>query len=321
MWQEGHTAHATKEEADKEVLRALRMYSDFATDQLAMYVIPGYKTSKEKFAGGDYTTTVEALMKDGKVLQSATSHMLGQNFAKSFSMQYVDKDGEIKYAWNTSWGLSTRIIGGIIMQHGDDKEACTPPNIAPVQVIIIPIHKGEDKARVMEVVEEVAEVLKDLGISYEVDSSENSPGYKFADSELRGIPVRIEIGSRDIQNSSVTVVSRVDSSKVSVGRSELSVRIPEVLNNIQSTMLANAKAFTEANTRKVSSYEEFKELVNSGYQGYIDTFFYDDPEKESMIKEETKYKSSCRPLDTWNEPGPCFITGKEGKRTLFAKSY
>jgi len=321
LWQEGHTAHSSKEDADNEVLRALKMYSDFVTESLGMYVVSGYKTNKEKFAGAEYTTTVEALMKDGKVLQSATSHMMGQNFAKSFNPQYVDKDGTQQYAYNTSWGLSTRIIGGLIMQHGDDKGLVLPPNIAPVQVMIIPIYRSEDKEKVLGSVREVEAVLKGLSLSYEIDMSENSPGYKFADSELRGIPVRIEIGLRDIENSSVTLVSRVDSAKQQVKMAELKFRLPELLNAIQSKMLANAKAFTEANTKRVASYDEFKELVDSGYVGYIDTYFYDDPNEEERIKEETKYKSSCRPLESWNDTGSCFISGKEGKRTLFAKSY
>ncbi len=320
LWQEGHTAHATKEEADAEVLRALNMYHDFVEQDMAMYTIRGYKTEAEKFAGADYTTTIEALMRDGKALQSGTSHMLGQNFAKSFDVKFLDQTGAEQYVWQTSWGLSTRIIGGLILMHGDDKGLVLPPRIAPVQVIVVPIYKSDNRDVVMDFVNQIASKLTEGGFSFEVDDSDNSPGFKFADAEMRGIPVRLEVGPKDVAANSVLAVKRVDGTKQPIPAAELSSVLSELMVEIQSQMLVNAKNFTDENTHEATSYEEFKQLTET-QTGFIKAFFCGDKAIEKQIQEETKYTSRCIPLETFEQEGKCFMTGKPGKLTLFAKAY
>jgi prolyl-tRNA synthetase len=320
LWQEGHTAHATKEEANIEVMRALNMYYDFIEENLAMYGVKGYKTEAEKFAGAQYTTTIEALMRDGKALQSGTSHLLGQSFAKSFDVNFLDQNGQEQYAWTTSWGLSTRIIGGLIMMHGDDKGLVFPPKIAPVQAIIVPIYKSDNQAEVMDFVATVEKQLAIAGIRFETDDSDNSPGFKFADAELRGIPVRLEIGPKDVAENAVMAVKRVDGTKQSMKVDGLVTELPALLDAIQTQMLARAKQFTQDNTNSVSSYDEFKQVAESKI-GFIEAYFCGDKELEKKIQEETKYTSRCVPLETFEKEGKCFITGETGKLTLFAKAY
>ncbi|MCA9379346.1 proline--tRNA ligase, partial [Candidatus Dojkabacteria bacterium] len=323
LWQEGHTAHSTKEEAEKMVADALDMYHDFVRDFLAIYSIKGRKTEAEKFAGGEYTTTFECMMKDKKALQSGTSHLLSQEFAKSFNVQYLGEDGQQHYAWTTSWGLSTRIIGAIILMHGDDKGLVLPPQIAPTQVLIVPIFKSENRDQVASYVQEVEESLKNEGIRYEVDWSENSPGFKFSEGEMRGIPLRLEIGGKDIEKGVVTAVKRNDGSKSEIAKAEVTSQVNSLLGTIQQEIYAAAEQFTKDNTREVSSYDEFLELVNGTDEavGFIKAYFCGEKDEEAKIKEETKYTTRCIPFDTIDTEGKCFKTGRPGKLTIFGKAY
>lgn len=320
LWQEGHTAHATKEDASAEVTRALEMYYDFVTDYLAMHVIKGYKTEAEKFAGAEYTTTIEGMMGDKKALQSGTSHLLGQNFSHSFGIKFLDKDGEQKSVRTTSWGLSTRVIGGLILMHGDDKGLIMPPRIAPVQAIIVPIVRDETKEAVNSFVAQVEMLLKATETRFETDNTENSPGFKFAESEMRGIPVRIEIGGKDVEAGVVTLVNRVTGNKEQVKLDQLVARLAVLLEEIQSEILSRARAFTEANSITVNSEAEFKQAVESE-AGFIYAFFNGDKELEKRIKDETKYGTRCIPFATFDQSGKCIWTGEEGKLTIFAKAY
>ncbi len=323
LWQEGHTAHVSRDEAEKMVAEALEMYSTFASEYLAIYSIPGRKTEAEKFAGAEYTTTFECMMRDRKALQSGTSHLLGQNFARAFGLEFVGEDHQMHYAWTTSWGLSTRIIGAIILTHGDDKGLILPPQIAPVQVVIVPIFKNENKSEVFDYCEKVQAQLENLNIRSEFDTSDNSPGWKFAEGEMRGIPLRVEVGSKDIAAQVLTVVKRNDGHKRQVPLTEISEVIPELLELIQAEMLQSAKEFTQQNTRRVDSYDEFKQLVNSTDEplGFIEAFFSGEKVLEAQIKEETKYTTRCVPFATETESGSCFMSGKPGKLTIFGKAY
>lgn len=320
LWQEGHTAHATKVEAVAEVMRALKMYEDFAAEMLSIYSTPGYKTEKEKFAGADFTTTIEALMADGKALQSGTSHLLGQNFAKSFDIKYQTAQGELEYVWQTSWGLSTRIIGALILTHGDDYGLVLPPNIAPVKVIVVPIYKAETETAVKAYTEQVETQLKELGIDYEIDWRDYSPGFKFADAEMRGIPLRIEIGSKDMDANQVTMVTRHNLNKSTADVNSLSQIIPETLKQIQAEMYQKSMNFTKENIVDVSSKEEFIEATKKDF-GFIRAYFCGDQKLEKELQEETKFTSRCIPFETFDNVGKCFITGEEGKLTLFARAY
>lgn len=319
LWQEGHTIHATRQEAETEVYRALDMYYQFATNTLAMHVTKGLKTEKEKFAGAEYTTTIEGLMADGKALQCGTSHMLGQNFAKAFDTKFVDENNTEQYVWQTSWGLSTRVIGGIILMHGDDNGLILPPNIAPIQIQIVPIFKG-DKSEVAAFVNSVETALKSTNITYETDWSDNSPGWKFADGELRGIPIRLEIGPKEAEEQTVTAVARNTHAKTTIALSEIETKVPALLSQIQTNLLAASKDFTEKNTHIAENYDDFLELTKNSI-GYIKAFFDGNADTERKIQEETKYTTRCIPLDTEKETGKCFISGKEGRVTLFAKAY
>jgi prolyl-tRNA synthetase len=323
LWQEGHTAHATKEEAAEEVSRALDMYYDFAKDYLAIYSLKGYKTEAEKFAGAEYTTTFECMMRDKKALQSGTSHMLGQNFSKSFDVKYLSENGEWEYVWQTSWGLSTRVIGAIILTHGDDKGLVLPPQIAPVQVQIVPIFKADTQAAVADYVSKIEEELKTSKIRFASDWTDNTPGWKFAEAEMRGIPVRIEVGPKDMEAGVVTLVKRNDGEKMQVKLENLNRQLTDLLTKIQAEMYASAQKFTQENTHEVKTYEEFLELVNSTEEsvGFIKAYFCGDKEVEKQIKEETKYTTRCIPFETYEEEGVCFKTGKPGKLTIFGKAY
>jgi prolyl-tRNA synthetase len=319
LWQEGHTAHATREEAVTEVLRALDMYADVATSVLALDVIKGYKTDKEKFAGADFTTTIEAMMGDGKALQSGTSHLLGQNFAKSFDIQYMSKEGTREYVWQTSWGLSTRIIGAVIMAHGDDKGLVLPPNVAPTQVIVVPIYKADNQSAVLDYAQDVYQQLKDQGVRVELDNRDYSPGYKFADAELRGIPLRIEVGGRDLENKQVTLVTRYNLEKSTVAVADIA-NIKELLEQIQQATFAKAQQFTKSHIHTAATKTEFDQLVANEI-GFISCFFSGDKDVEKQIQEQTKFTTRCIPLATYEQTGECIFTGKPGKLTLFAKAY
>lgn len=320
LWQEGHTAHATKEEADAEVRRALDMYHDFSRDVLAMYTIRGFKTEAEKFAGGDYTAAIEGMMKDGKALQCGTSHLLSQSFAKAFDVKFLDQDGQTKYVWTTSWGFSTRIIGGLIMMHGDDKGLVLPPNIAPIQVRIVPIFNKDNESEVMSYIDQVESAVKAAGVSYDKDLSDNTPGFKFAEAEMKGIPVRVEVGGRDKEAGVVTIVVRYSGEKKQVKLEELSAELPKLLQDVQTAMYKTAQEFTQANITDVNSEQEFMQQTEKGF-GYIRAYFCGEPEIEKQIKEKTKYTTRCVPFETYDQEGKCFMTGKSGKLTLFARAY
>jgi prolyl-tRNA synthetase len=320
LWQEGHTAHATKEEAEQMVRDALDMYHTVARDLLAMYTIKGFKTEKEKFAGADYTTTIEAMMKDGKALQSGTSHLLGQNFAKSFDVKFLDQTGAEQYVWQTSWGLSTRVIGGLILMHGDDKGLILPPNIAPKQILIVPIFKAETEAEVRAYVAKLESQLSQLGIRFETDWSDNSPGWKFSEGEMRGIPLRLEVGPKDVANEAVMSVSRVDGSKTVIKFTDLATQLPAKLAAIQSAIYKSAQEFTENNTFSAQSEEEFTRLT-AETTGFISAFFCGDKQLEKQIQEKTKFTTRCIPFATIEQEGKCIFTGKAGKLTLFARAY
>ena len=327
LWQEGHTAHASLEEAQEEVLRMINVYKTFAEEYMALPVIMGRKTESEKFAGADETWCIEAMMQDKKALQAGTSHNLGQNFAKAFDCQFQTKEGKLEYVWATSWGVSTRLIGALIMAHSDDKGLVLPPKLASRQVVIIPILRG-DKQAVIEKAHSICEELKKSGIHAFVDDSEqNSPGWKFAEYELQGIPVRLEIGPRDISNN-ICIAARRDTGEKQklVLDEKLASSITSLLETIQQSMFEQALDFRESNTFEVASYDEFKSLID---KGFIVAHWDGTEETEAKIKEETKATIRVLPetpdfIDRYsiNEPGACIYSGKPSKRkVVFAKSY
>jgi len=323
LWQEGHTAHSSKEEADKKTLEMLDLYRMLAEDYLGISLVLGRKTESEKFAGADYTTTIEAMMQDGKALQSGTSHMLGQNFSKSFNVSYLDENQEKQYVWQTSWGLSTRIIGALIMSHSDDKGLVLPPKIAPIQVVIIPISGSEeDKSLVMEKVKKVKEELESAGVSLKVDDREGRPGFKYFEWERKGVPLRVEVGPKDIAKGGVVVVDRLQGEKTFVEDKDLSSFIQESLDKMQSLLLANSKKFREENTREVSDYVEFKNVI-SEKGGFIFAHLCLDKDCEEKIKEETNASTRCIPFEGGvGNKGKCIYCGKEApNKVLFAKAY
>lgn len=327
LWQEGHTAHASREEAQEEVLRMINIYKTFAEEYMALPVIMGRKTESEKFAGADETWCIEAMMQDKKALQAGTSHNLGQNFAKAFDCQFQSKEGTLEYVWATSWGVSTRLIGALIMAHSDDKGLVLPPKLASRQVVIVPILKG-DKQAVVEKAQAICAELKKNGINTFVDDSEqNSPGWKFAEYELQGIPVRLEIGPRDISNN-ICIAARRDTGEKQklVLDDTLASSIGSLLETIQKSMFTKALDFREANTVEVTSYDEFKASVD---KGFIVAHWDGTEETETKIKEETKATIRVLPETpdfisryALNEQGACICSGKPSKRkVVFAKAY
>jgi prolyl-tRNA synthetase len=332
LWQEGHTAHATYEEADHEAKKMLRVYQAFAEEYLAMSVIPGQKSDSERFAGALHTYTIEAMMQDGKALQSGTSHNLGDNFAKAFDIKFADKDGALKYVWQTSWGLSTRMIGGLIMQHSDDKGLVLPPKIAPVKVIIVPIWKDDNsKDEIIKHAENIKELLsRKLGDVTQLSLGEVvidtrdflTVGEKFFEWEKKGIPVRIEIGARDIENNSVVAVRRDTSEKYIIKVVDLNSRVEEILENIQKSLFEKAKNFREDNSHRIDTYVEFRLQLEKEIPGFIYSHWCGSNECEAQIKEETKATTRCYPFDQKEERGNCIRCGKESnKRIIFAKAY
>lgn len=321
LWQEGHTCHATKEEADEETMRAIHMYDEFATTCLA---IPGYigqKSEQEKFPGAAYTTTIEAMSKEGKAIQAGTSHMLGQNFSKSIGIEFQNEKNELEHVWQTSWGVSTRIIGSIIVIHGDDKGLQLPPVVAPTQVVIVPIAKTEEeKAQVLGVAQEIKSALVQNRV--EVDGRDYlSPGAKFYEWEVKGVPIRLEIGPRDFAASQVVAVRRDTGEKEIIPMSEIMQKIPALLREMQTAMYAKAKQFRDEHTYKVDSYEEFKEVVE-GEKGFAHAHWCESAACEAKIKEETKATTRCRVFDEPQEKGECIYCGKESaRRIFFAKAY
>jgi len=323
LWQEGHTAHATKEDADKKTKEMLQVYKDFLEGYMAISIVDGIKTESEKFAGADYTTTVEALMQDGKALQCGTSHMLGQNFAKSFYIKFLDENQEHQFVWQTSWGVSTRLIGAMIMSHSDDKGLIVPPKMAQIQVIIIPIFgNDDDKKLVMEKVEKVKIDLDKEGILYKVDDREGRPGFKYFEWERKGVPLRMEIGPKDVANNSCVLVERINGKKEFVADDLLINTVKNILENIQNTLFENSKKFRVDNTREVSDYEEFKKVIEDS-KGFVFTHLCLNPECESKIKEETQASTRCIPFEGGlGNKGICVYCKKEAdNKVLFAKAY
>lgn len=322
LWQEGHTAHATKEEALEEAKKMLNVYAEFAEKYMAVPVIKGVKSANERFAGALDTFTIEAMMQDGKALQSGTSHFLGQNFAKAFDVKFINKNNELEYVWATSWGVSTRLMGALIMTHSDDNGLVLPPHLAPIQVVIIPIYKsleqlGEIDAKVAPIIEK----LKSKGISVKYDNADNKrPGFKFADYELKGVPVRLALGARDIENNTIEVMRRDTLEKSSVSLDNIEDYVANLLEEIQSNIYAKALKFREEKTTTVETYEEFKEKIEEG--GFILAHWDGTSETEEKIKEETKATIRCIPLDGDKTPGKCMVTGKpSAQRVIFARNY
>lgn len=321
LWQEGHTCHATADEAEKETMRAIEMYDEFYSKFLA---IPGYvgkKSEGEKFPGAVYTTTVEALAKDGKAIQGCTSHFLGQSFSKSIGIEFQNEKNELEYVWQTSWGLTTRVIGALVVVHGDDKGLQLPPVIAPTQVVIVPIGKtDEEKAQVLGVAEEIKKALPNVRI--EVDTRDYmSPGAKFFEWELKGVPVRVEIGPRDFAASQVVAARRDTGEKEIIAMSDIVQKLPELLTSIQESMYSTARGFRDSHTHKVENYDDFKKHIEAE-DGFVHAHWCESADCEAKIKEETKATTRCRLFDEKDEKGNCVYCGKESKRRIFfAKAY
>ena len=323
LWQEGHTAHATKEEAIEETTKMLDVYAEFVEEYMAVPVIKGIKTPNERFAGAEDTYCIEALMQDGKALQAGTSHFLGQNFAKAFDVKFSDKNNKLDYVWATSWGVSTRLIGALIMAHSDDQGLIMPPKIAPVQVVIVPIYKGEEsKAAIDEKANALVSELKALGVRVKYDNSDNSrPGWKFAEYELKGVPVRIAMGLRDIENNVVELARRDTKEKSSVSFNGLPGYVVQLLSDIQANIYNRALAFRTEHITNTDSWDEFVQLLDDK-GGFISAHWDGTAETEDKIKELTKATIRCIPLNNKQEDGVCILTGKPSmQRVLFARAY
>ncbi|RRQ45793.1 proline--tRNA ligase [Chryseobacterium sp. SC28] len=323
LWQEGHTAHATREEAVEEAERMLEVYATFAEEFMAMPVFRGIKSPSERFAGAEETYCIEALMQDGKALQAGTSHFLGQSFPKAFDVKFTNKEGKLEYPWASSWGTSTRLMGALIMTHSDDLGLVLPPSLAPIQVVIVPIFKGEDQlAAISEMASEIQNRLRAKGISVKYDDdTQNKPGWKFAEYELKGVPLRLAIGQRDLENKTVELARRDNLTKETVPVGGLDVYIEELLKIIQKDMYNKALKFKEEHITKVDSYEEFKTvLAEKG--GFILAHWDGTAEEEEQIKQETKATIRCIPLNNKQEAGVSLISGKaSAQRVVFAKAY
>lgn len=322
LWQEGHTAHATREEAEAEARKMLEVYATFAEEYMAVPVIKGVKSATERFAGALDTYTIEAMMQDGKALQSGTSHFLGQNFAKAFDVTFMNKENKPEYVWATSWGVSTRLMGALIMTHSDDNGLVLPPKLAPIQVVIVPIYKNEEGLRnISEKVEPLVKELRAKGVSVKYDDADNKrPGFKFADYEVKGVPVRLAIGERDLQNGTVELMRRDTLEKETLPLEGIADHIVKELDDIQKALYQRALEFRKARTIEVDTYEEFKEKIKDGV--FILAHWDGTPETEAKIKEETKATIRCVPFDGDPTPGTCMVTGKpSARRVLFACAY
>ncbi len=322
LWQEGHTAHATKEEALVEAKKMLGVYADFAEKYMAVPVIKGVKTAHERFAGALETFTIEAMMQDGKALQSGTSHFLGQNFAKAFDVKFINKENKLDYVWATSWGVSTRLMGALIMTHSDDNGLVLPPHLAPIQVVIVPIYrKQEQLAMVSEKVAGIVEGLKAKGISVKYDDADNKrPGFKFADYELKGVPVRLVIGPKDLEENTAEVMRRDTLGKETVSLDGIVDYVANLLEDIQNNIYTKARNFRDSHIFEANSYDEFKELIEKG--GFVLAHWDGTTETEERVKEETKATIRCIPLDGDTIPGTCIFTGKPSeRRVIFARNY
>lgn len=323
LWQEGHTAHATAEEAIAETRQMLDVYADFAENWMGVPVIKGVKTPNERFAGALDTFCIEALMQDGKALQAGTSHFLGQNFAKAFDVKFTSKEGKQEHVWASSWGVSTRLMGALIMAHSDDAGLVLPPKLAPIQVVIVPIYKTDEELKSIGVfVDTLMAKLKRLGISVKYDDRDTQrPGFKFAEYELKGVPVRLAIGSRDMENGTVELARRDTREKLTVNQEGLEIYIPQLLEDIQQNIYKKAFDFRADHITPANSYDEFKELLD-GKAGFISAHWDGTPETEQKIKEETKATIRCVPLDNPLEDGVCIYSGKPStQRVLFARAY
>lgn len=322
LWQEGHTAHATREEAEEETRRMLGVYADFAEKWMAVPVIKGVKSETERFAGALDTYTIEAMMQDGKALQSGTSHFLGQNFAKAFDVTFMNKENKPEYVWASSWGVSTRLMGALIMAHSDDNGLVLPPRLAPIQVVIVPIYKDvEGLNKISERVAPIVERLQEMGISVRYDDADNRrPGFKFADYEIKGVPVRLAIGMRDLENGTVEVMRRDTLEKDVMQLDGIEERIRELLKDIQENIYQKALKSRDERIRKVDTYEEFKTEIEKG--GFLLCHWDGTPETEARIKEETKATIRCIPLDAPEEEGVDMLSGKPShRRVVFARAY
>jgi len=322
LWQEGHTAHASKEEAIEETEKMLGVYAEFAENVLAMPVIKGIKSANERFAGAEETYCIEALMQDGKALQAGTSHFLGQNFAKAFDVKFAGKDGKLDHVWATSWGVSTRLMGALIMTHSDDSGLVLPPRVAPIQVIIVPIYRtDEEQAQTIEAGKNICDQLKKAGIRARLDDKDTQkPGWKFAEYELKGVPLRIAVGPRDLAAGSVELARRDTQEKSVVPMDGLNERIQGLLEEIQNSLFNRALDRMNNNTHKADTWDSFKEILENG--GFIKAHWDGTPETEEAIKAETKATIRCIPLDAEEEAGTCIYSGKPStKRVLFARAY
>ena len=322
LWQEGHTAHATREEAEEEVVKMINVYGDFAENYMAMPVVKGVKSANERFAGALDTYTIEALMQDGKALQSGTSHFLGQNFAKAFDVKFINRNNELEYVWATSWGVSTRLMGALIMTHSDDNGLVLPPKLAPIQVVIVPIYKNDEQlSLISEKVNPIVDELRRRGISVKYDDADNKrPGFKFADYELKGVPVRLAIGARDLENGTVEVMRRDTLEKETISIESIEDKIEKLLEDIQANIFKKAYDYRAEHTTTVDTYEEFKEKIEEG--GFILAHWDGTVETEEKIKEETKATIRCIPLEGDTTPGVCMVTGKpSARRVIFARAY
>jgi len=323
LWQEGHTAHATKKEAIDETIQMNQIYAKFVEDFMGIPVIQGTKSESERFAGAIETYCIEALMQDGKALQAGTAHFLGQNFAKAFDVKFANKEGGLDYVWATSWGVSTRLMGALIMTHSDDKGLVLPPNLAPFQVVIVPIYKGDEQK--IEVLDHAKKLYKNLdaaGVRVKLDDRDtHTPGYKFNDYELKGVPIRLGIGPKDIEKGTVELARRDNLTKSFVSQDDLASHVNKLLSEIQSNLFDRALAFRESHTTVCDSYEDFKKVLESK-GGFISAHWDGTEETEMKIKQETKATIRCIPIDTEKEEGKCIYSGKSSsQRVLFAKAY
>jgi len=322
LWQEGHTAHATREEAEVETVKMQGVYAEFAEKYMAMPVIKGVKSASERFAGAEDTYTIEAMMQDGKALQAGTSHFLGQNFGKAFDVTFIDKNGKIDYAWATSWGLSTRMVGALIMCHSDDNGLVLPPLLAPIQVVIVPIYRSEEQlTQISEKVSGIVSKLKAMGISVKYDDADNKkPGWKFAEYELKGVPVRLAMGGRDLENNTIEVMRRDKLEKETITCDGIEEYVKNLLDDIQQNIYQKAYDFRASHIVSADTYEEFKEKIEDGV--FIMAHWDGTAETEELIKNETKATIRCIPLEGDKTPGKCMVTGKpSAQRVVFARAY
>lgn len=323
LWQEGHTAHATREEAVEETKKMLDVYADFVENYMALPVVKGVKTPNERFAGAEDTYCIEALMQDGKALQAGTSHFLGQNFAKAFDVKFSNKENQQEYVWATSWGVSTRLIGALVMAHSDDDGLVLPPKLAPLQVVIVPIYKGDDQKKLIDAkAAEITSQLKNLGVRVKYDDSDNArPGWKFAEYEMKGVPVRIALGARDLEKNVVEIARRDTKEKKTVGLDGIAQYVDGLLLDIQHAMFNKAKAYRDEHITSANTWDEFVKLLDEK-AGFISAHWDGTPETEDAIKEKTKATIRCIPLNNAAEQGTCILTGKPStQRVLFARAY